>query len=443
MQPENENNRPAPRLSPVEPTTSFSQAIVQDKKKKLFIGIVALAVLLLGTSAGAYFGIYVPNKPENAWKKALTNSAAGYDKLVNYSETQKDNKGGTIKANFKLDADQTVVDGNLETKYYNQNSTTKLDAGASGTRINIDLLTNAPEGSKNPDIYAKVSGLKGIDKLLGSEGADIGRTLETYDNQWYVVDHTFFDQIEKDASKSGDTQSSMPMLRQEDITSIARSVGNVNRQYLFTDNQGKAVFKRTQNIGKEKLDGRNAYRYKVGYNKDNLKAYINALKTELKQTKLKDYINDQQFEDALKSVDKLDGNGQADAWVDLKTKLIRKVRFTDKDQKDAYVDVGLKYNGGDEYPFFVDIIGKQATSEGKINIALTLNTKANNIKLATNADGKTNGKPYKFNLDANLTPGNQKVGFKKPDNVKSLLEAYSQLSGGSTAAPAAPPAAGQ
>lgn len=416
-------------LNPNQATTSFSQASLSNKKRKLFTGIVVLAVLLLGTGAGAFFGIYVPNKPDNIWKKALNNTAAGYDKLVEYSESQKNNKGGTIKGNFKLDADQAVIDGSLETKYFDKNSVSKVDIGTSGTRINFDLLTNTPEGSKNPDLYAKVSGLKGVDKLLGSEGAGLGQALASYDNQWFVADHTLFDQLEKEAAKSAGSQPALPSLSQEDITSIARATGGVNREYLFTDNQNKAVLKRTQNIGKEKLDERDSYHYKVGYNKQNLKAYINALKNELKKTKLKDYVSDQQYNDAVASVDKLDGNGQADAWVDHKTKLIRKVRFTDKDQKEAYVDVGLKYNGGDEYPFFVSLVGKQASGEGKANIGLTLNAENNTIKLSSDVDAKSEGKPYKFNLGATLTPGNNKVDFKKPDNVKSLLEAYSQLTG--------------
>ena len=445
MQPENENNpraqvvRPASQtqaqspsssVPPARPVNSLNHTTPSNKKKRLFIGIIALSVLILGTTAGAYFGIYVPNKPENVWKKALDNSSKGYDKLVDYGEEQKNNKGGTIKGNFKLDADQLVVDGSLDTKYYEKNSVTKLDAGAAGTRFNLDLLTNVPANTKNPDIYVKLSGLKGLDALLGAEGAGAGQAFASFDNQWFVIDHTLIDQIEKAAAKSGESQPTLPTLTQEDFASIARSAGNVNREYLFTDNQDKAVFKRVQNVGKEKLDDRNAYHYKVGYNKDNLKSYLNALKDEMKKTKLKDYIDDKQFDDAIKSVDELDGNAEADAWVDLKTKLVRKVRFTDKDQKDSYVDVGLRYNGGDEYPFFVDVISKDDKSEGKFTIGATLNTKDNNAKFNVNVDGKENGQPIKFNFDATLTPGNDKVDFKKPDNAKSLLEAVSQLFGG-------------
>lgn len=425
--------RPQPLYSQQSRPPQSFQPRKKSRKKRLLIAVAALVVLLGGTAA-AYFGYYLPNQPDQIWKKALDNSAKGYDKLVQYGDEQENNKGGTIKGTFRIDSNDTVIDGSIDTQYYEQNSRTKLDAGAAGTRVDLELLTNVPEGAKYPDIYARVSGLKGIDSLLGSEAGDIGASLAAFDNQWYVVDHTLFDQIEKASGGESAAESQTPSLSGEDLKAVAEAIGKANREHLFTEDPSKAAITRKQNVGKEKLDDRDVYHYKVGYNKENLKSYVNALKEELKKTKLDSYIQDQQFDEITKSIDELNGQGEADAWVDLKTKLIRKVRFTDPSRNNSYVDVALNYNGGNEYPFVVDIVGNEKNNEGKTTVGVTLNTDTNEIKLNANGEGKENGQPLKFNLSATMTPGNEKVEFNKPENAKSIIEAFGQLMGGTDAA---------
>lgn len=399
------------------------------KKKRLLIALVIAFVVLLGGSAAAYFGYYLPNTPENAWNKALDNTAAGYDRLVTYADENKDQKAGTVKGSYKVDAAELVVDGNIDVKYDEKNSATKIDAGFSGTRFDLELLTNIPDNSKNPDIYAKVSGLKGLDQLLGEQGAGVGEALASFDNQWYVIDHTLLDQIEKSSAQANEGDD-LPTLDQNDIKAVAEAVGKVNREYLFTKDESKAVLVRKENLGKEELDGRSVQHYKAGYNKDHLKAYVTALANELKNTDLKPYITDDSVNQLQKDIDSLKGDEQAEVWVDLGTKMFRKIRFADSQNKANYVDVMLNYNGGDELPFAIDFVSSDKGSEGTVTVGLTLNTKTDVIKFAAKADGKENDQPIKFNLDATLTPGSEKVEFTKPENAKSLLEALGALSGG-------------
>lgn len=410
--------QPAPQQSPVPGLPK------KPKFKKSFViaGVVAALVILGGVAAAFY--VTSANNPEKLWKTALDNTNKGYDRLVAYNKEQSKTNGGTLKGTYNVNANNIAADGTIDSKFDAKNSSTKVDLGISGTRFSAEVLSTIPEGAKNPDLYIKVSGVKGLDTLLGSSAPGLGSALSSFDNQWLVIDHTIFDQA---AGQS----TGLAELSDEDIQSVVETFGRVNKEYIFTDNSSKAVLTVKQNVGKEKRDNRDVYHYKVGYNKANLKSYVTAMKDELNKTKFKDLLaTEKEFNDLLASVDKLDENGQADVWVDTKTKLIRTVRFTDSKNQANFVEIGLNYNGGDEYPFVLATESKEQTSEVKAELKTILNTKSNAITFDGNIDGKENNQPIKMGLKATLTPSNESVTIEKPANAKSLLEVYSQLLGG-------------
>jgi hypothetical protein len=154
------------------------------KKRFILIGLGITAAILLIVS-GVVFGYYLPNKPENVWKKALSNTSLGYDKLVEYGKQENILKSGKITGDFKYDSGGVVGDGNIEGKYDENDMEFKLDTGALGQRFNINVLTHAADSKSNPDIYIKVNGLTGVDKILSSGGqADLGNQFAAFENQW-------------------------------------------------------------------------------------------------------------------------------------------------------------------------------------------------------------------------------------------------------------------
>ncbi len=74
-------------------------------------------------------------------------------------------------------------------------------------------------------------------------------------DQWYFVDHTLFDQI---AKMSEESEGEIAAPSKEDIDAIVVAFGQVNREYIFTDDPGKAVLVRKQDVGREKLNDRGA-----------------------------------------------------------------------------------------------------------------------------------------------------------------------------------------
>lgn len=440
--PASQQTQPSPASSyPANPNAGQNPQAARGgigKNKKLLIGGIAGALLLLGGSAAAYFGVVLPNKPENVWKSAIENTGKGYDKLVDYADSQKDTKGAKLDGKFKFEGAGTVADGTVNGKYDEKNSETKVTLGASGVRFEAIFLTNIPDGAKNPDVYTKISGLKGIDQLLGPQAGGIGASLASFDNQWYFVDHTIFDQAEKAAAEENQAAAS---LTTEDFTAFARDIGSVSDEYLFTDNPSKAVLVVKQNVGKETMDGRSVYHYKVGVNKANLKDYNKALCDKVLESKVYKALSMGTSSDELKAecydtkdIDSINENDTVDVYVDLKTKLIRIVRIAQKDNSNNYFDMGLLYTGGDEFPFVIRGQANQDGVEAKGELKMVLNTKSNKVTIIGNLDGKQSGETYKLTLDATAEPSNDKVEFKKPEGAKSLLEAYGGLLGATGAA---------
>ncbi len=426
--------------SPAPPTALPSQNSVNssgNKKKSLIVlGAIIAAVLVLGGSAAAYFGVIVPNKPENLWKKSLQNTGKGYDNLVNYAEQKKDVKGGTLNGNFKIEAPGVVADGKITSKYYDKDSETKIDIGAVGTRFSLELLTTTAEGSKNPDVYAKVTGLKGLDQLLAAEAPGIGQQLGAFENQWFVVDHTFLDSLEQTLSQDPQTQAAAN-LKAEDVVALAKDMGEVTKEYVLTDDSSKAVLNRKQDVGKETVDGRSVYHYKVGLDKAHLKDFNKAACDKLINSNVYKAISNGKPGDDFKKecydtkdIDKINESDTADVWVDTKTKVIRTVRITpEKEKKDNYFDLGLLYNGGDEYPFVIKFVTKEKGSEGQGELKFTLNTKTDKVSFDISADGKEANQPFKFSLKGAIVPGNNKVKITKPQGAKPLQEFLGGLVG--------------
>ncbi len=422
------------------PVADAAPVVTGNLKRKvpiLFVAIAAASLLLVG-GVGAYFGVIIPNKPENLWKKGLTNTGKGYDRLVSYAETQKDTKGGKISGSFKVDTKEAVIDGTLDSKFYGKDSDTKIDAGAAGQRITLETLTHAADTSTNPDIYLRVNGLKGVDKLLGAGASGIGEQLAAFDNQWYFVDHTLLDQLEKSATKS-DT-SSLQDIKSQDVIDFAKAVGEPTKQYVFTDDESKSVLVVKQNVGKETVDGRGAYHFKVGINKEHLKAYNQALCDKALSTKIyKSTVGSGQSAADLKKqcedtegINSIKDTDTADVWVDTKTKLIRKVKFTDPKIAANFTELGLNYNGGDEYPFLVTANSDENGSKGKVTLSVTLNTKSNTAAIDLAFEDTTDGDTTKVTAKATIQPSNDKVEFKKPDGAKSFMELIGGFFGGSS-----------
>lgn len=395
------------------------------KFPKRLAPILIILLVLGGGSAAGYFGYYLPNKPENIWSTALTNTGKGYDKLSQYATTTKNIKGLSMKGSFKFSG-AVATDGSFDGSSEGGNSELTGNISAVGLKVAVDLRTIANNGN-SPDIYFKVNGLEGLGNLFGVSDPTYATALNGLNNQWYVIDHTLFDQFAKGSNSS-------LQLNNQDVSSILKAVGDASKQYVFTNDEKKMAFKVSKAVGKEKMDGRNTYHYKVAVNKANLKAYINALCGNLKKSKLGKIFSssDQNFEQtvgctqAQSDAAKLNESDTADVWVDLHTKLIHKVRFSDKTNPSSYFDIAQDYQGGDNFPFSLGFSDGQGKSTTSGSVKMSLNMKTNVFTL--NGDLKSSGDSSESGtFSLSIAPSTAAVKVSAPTGAKNILQLLNDL----------------
>lgn len=425
----NPNNMPSQVYSP-GPSPSGEQpgiiiAPAKPGKRKLFV--LAGAALLLAASLAAYaFAYYLPNKPENVWGNALTNTSKGYQKLIDYAAADKLSKQyevADLDGTFAYNSGDFQTDGTIQAKTDGQNTTFSGDMGIGIGRVNIDGVVKDAANSDSPDLYVKVEGIKGLGALAGMP------QLDTLDNQWITLDHTFFDSFVADEEGSG---ASMPS--KADVVEAAEAVGSVNDKYLFTTDKADAVLDMSEYVGAEKLDGKDMKHFKVKANKANLKRYLEELGKELDKTKLNDWVEEifdkplskqLKLEEAVKAADRLKGDETFDAWVNTKTQLLYKVRFTDaKDSKDTYIDLILDYDGGNTLPFSIVM----HTKDQGATLDMSVNMDTNVVMLAADMEDDSNdSNKVTGSFDFTIKPGSGEVEAEAPEGAVSLMEALSLI----------------
>jgi hypothetical protein len=420
---------PTPSTEPIATpeTYTFTPQVIDPNspapKKRFFkkplVLLVVVFVLILGGSAAAYLGYYLPNKPENIWNKALINTGKGYDKLAEYSQNQLagQSKGFSLSGTYKVSGSY-AADGNFDAKSDGNNSVLMASLSSTGLKFNLEARA-IKSTSNNPDVYFKVDGVKGLGNLLGGFYQEAANTYDGLDGKWYFVDHSLFDQYSKQMPTS-------LHFSQSDIKSILKAIGDASKEYVFTNDPSKMAFVVKQNVGKEQQDGRSVYHFKVAVNKQNFKKYSNALCTNLKNSSLKKLYggNEKTLESALDCNDSsdtnsLDANQTADVWVDMHTKLIHKVKFTDTKDKASYVDFGQDYQGGDTIPFTFS--GQEKAAH--VQIKVTLNMKTNVLKLE--ASGKSSS--ISGSVDMTFSPNQAELKVEKPADARNIMQLIDDL----------------
>lgn len=134
------------------------------------------------------------------------------------------------------------------------------------------------------------------------------------------------------------------------------------------------------------------------------------------------------IEGLLADVDKLDTTQTADVWVDTGTKLIRAVRFPVKDSQD-YFEVGLKYIGGNEFPFFVNAHAVDTDGvSSDLRLTATLNTNDNTVNI--NADIDMSDDSVTGYVKGTVVRSNEPVAFDVPADAKPVMELIGNFYGG-------------
>lgn len=390
--------------------------------------VLAVLIVLGGGASAAYFGYYVPNKPENIWKTALSRTGQGYQKLsdyvVNYGRAAS--KGETYSGSLKLSG-ALAADGSFQGSADGSNSETTGSLSYLGVKAKLDVRT-IRSSSGTPDTYIKLDGLQGLGDLLGGGDPTYTSLFNGISGKWYFIDHSLIDQY---TSQLGGTDK----LTSADLKNLLNAIYTPSNTYIFSGDPSKEVLAVKQRIGREKQDGRSVYHYKVGVNKDNLKNYNNALCDSLSKDKIYKLLSGADPTSLVECKDTSDINDikdydTADVWVDTHTKLIHRIHFTlDSQGAKSSLDIGQDYQGGDEMPFFLDYKDSSQGSTSTLHLGLTLNTSTNKLSLdgTLNTNGRTADDKETGELKFSLQPRGETLKVDKPANAKNALQLLNDL----------------
>lgn len=413
-------------FTPVAPSASGTSG--RKLPLKLIIPAITVVILLIG-AAIFYFGYYT--NPAVIYAQSLSNTGKGYDRLVDYADKQAEayNKGYTGSGSYKFESSGTSVDGKIAFKSAAGNSDTSFDIGANGIRVFTDIRTIKNDGA-TPDVYLKFSGIKGLGSAIGSKDWD--PALAKLDGRWIIIDHTLIDKLN---ARSGQSQTAAPT--REQVIDEARAFGEVNQRYLLSTAKDRAVTKIVKKVGTETVDGHKTYHYKVALRKENVRKYILAQRDALRNSKLNDWLKENHYDkdaydsltDSADSAKDIKDGATYDVWMDTSRRVLYKVRVGyDPNPAANYVDVGLDYKGGDDYPLF--IAGKSKDESGgsatTYSLVADVNTKTDKTDFRLNArsDGPDAGTAR---AGLSFSPATSSQGIDKPAGAIPLIQALKIL----------------
>jgi hypothetical protein len=404
------------------------------RRKKLWLVATAIFVALL-LGGGYVFGMYLPNRPSQIYNTSLANTGKAVDKLVSYATTQTaaHYKAASFDGTWKLKSSSVSADGTLRGAFNSDgNGTLAAKADVSGQNLTVNLRSIKASGNTSSDVYVQVGGVK---SLLENYG------LGSLDSQWVSIDHTLVDTYASSLQQNSGSLNSLAGSKiptSEQIDDAISKLQTVNKQYIFSTDSSKAVLTHPKFVARETKNGRSVDQYKVGYDKAHLQSYVAAVKTALDSSKLNDWAKQANNKSISESMD-LSGlqnsieNAKADYTfdirVDVKTKLISSISFTDPKDSSSKFSIGQNYTGGSTYPLVFAVSSKD--SQGTLN--LTVDTRTNKYVLDLTGTSTTKNSTS-FAAHFSITPSNQTVNVSTPPNAQSINTIFSKLGLGSASA---------
>lgn len=163
------------------------------KKRKLTLGLGALVagLLLLGASAAAYYGVIVPNQPENVMKTAIANTLqqkkAKFSGKLSFENLEATSE---VKAvNLTFDGQSDADAGALQTA---------VEVTASGVKVPFELR------SIDKSFFLKIGDLKGVRSAAQLANPVYASVVDELDkrlgNQWLEIDETLLKQMKADCA---------------------------------------------------------------------------------------------------------------------------------------------------------------------------------------------------------------------------------------------------
>jgi hypothetical protein len=285
-----------PAFNPVMPEATGSKPkgkLIQSSKTLL----IALAGVLLlgGASAAAYYGVVVPNKPENVIKNAVINSLQQQQYSFNgAAETSGETVGAKVDIKGQADSAKKALD-------------TSLKITVAGVSINADVKI------VDKSLYIKLSDLNQLSDLVAAfspqSAGDFQKASTILGDKWIAIDSTLL-------GKSG------ACVFDTNWTLNGKDVDLLSKQYA------KHPFALVKSSASDTVAGKQATKYVVEIDNKTADQYTNDLK-ELSMVKALSSCP------GLDSVDQqvasAKGKTNLTIWVDKSSKLVSQIGYSGTD----------------------------------------------------------------------------------------------------------------
>lgn len=290
-----------PTVMQMTPQQPQQTAPTSGSRKKLFGKISVIPAVVIGAllitagSAAGYFGIIVPNKPENVLKTAIEKTAlqtkTKFEGKFTYESTDPNAQLKAMNITFK-------GQGDTEKSAFQS----EFNITASGVSLPFEVR------SVEKSLFFKVGDLSTIKSLATGSAPQYGQIIDAVNdklaNQWIEIDETLMKQAGADCALN---------------TSLALTKADVE---LMQKRYQEVPFVAVKSTSSEAVNGRAAYKYEMELDDNKGAEYIKGLEELSVIKKLKE---------CSKETDALDTEELADdditpitLWVDKGTKTISK-----------------------------------------------------------------------------------------------------------------------
>ncbi len=436
-----------PSDSPTSNAATPGLPPTKNNRKKLFMGLAGGGLVLL-LVLGTVFGYYLPNRPAAVYRTGMERSGEAVEKLIADATTEqklqqikKSEMSGSLDATFGQEKFSGTFNVKLDPTKTKGNFEVSANENGQDQKLGADFMTELKQDARFPDLFFRVNGIKafGADSLVPG--------IADYDNKWIAVEAIYLEKLT--AGFSATEPKNRENVSSQEITQLIKAVSDVSNDYVFTTDSSKAVLENREFVGKEKTaEGIEAYRYKVGVNKDHAADYCKAIAQRVlaePATRKIFSLSQAEIDTAKKGVDKdcddfakdIKADKTFDMWIDAKYKVIHKVRtFEEKDGK-AYVDVGQIYTGGDKLALFVTY----NDDDDKTNVKLTIDVDVPGASSKGKLIGKGSG--YDVKADLSAQPYNGEIDVTKPAGAIPIEEILKKFGFDPTALSNVEPDAGE
>jgi hypothetical protein len=249
--PNPKNESPTSPVATVPPAPAQPQSKKPRKIKAWIIALVA-ALVVVGGSAAAYFGVVVPNQPENKLKKAVQNLSKEQATTVkgNIDLTSRDASGSMDINMMHIDPEKRIMLADVV-------------VNVSGIKLPVEVRY------LDDTAYVKLGDLSTLKALAaGFGGAEVAPIIDMVDskvsNQWVEIDRTFLNQATQGFNEGLESDSSCSAT---EITTKLRTAVDASLELATSDD---AQVYEIVSTAKEDVDGESTTKMELKINEAKL-----------------------------------------------------------------------------------------------------------------------------------------------------------------------------